>query len=519
VTALSLLVFSAASFAALGPAGDAARCAPVPIYEGGAPRGGVCPADAPARGLVVVDLRDDWVPLPIADTPYAEAWVALANERFDVEGLGRRAASDRYLEVWGIPPSLSILRARLEDAARHACDDAIDDGALLASAPAPGQRAPRDVVRVAQAHLACAGLLDGRRAGGRLDAATARALALFQRREALLSPPGALDEDTRARLAASSRARDFAALERALIERVVEAAGLLEDGSAHWDAWARGAPDVVEPAARAALVALGLDDEGVAAERLRALPPFAAVALRVPAYHDPNMDLFAEIELGEPIDDDQAGGRDAPTFSLYARVGGAPLRLVSWPTTQGGPQREKVRDDVRVVDKSSPEGAFVWRALWAAPSWYPPPTTPDDELVLRVRGGVVVNDETIGPSYRSAYGLAMLPHELVRVERDGDVVTVDTAVRTHGTGNPLSVVEAGPSHGCHRLLPRDALRLANFLLRHRAHGVPVQNTQAMSRDLEVRGARLHLERRSRGTVIPFDEPIPIEVRAMCRVSG
>ena len=231
------------------------------------------------------------------------------------------------------------------------------------------------------------------------------------------------------------------------------------------------------------------------------------------------MDLFAEIDLDERAPGTQASvHRATPTFTLFTRVEGTALPLVVWPTTLGGASRQKQGDDIVKVDKESPAGHFFWRALWAAPAWFPPPTTPDDELVLRTPKGLVVNDETLGPSYRSAFGLVMLPHESVRVGKDGDVVTHDTSVRTHGTGNPLSVVQAGPSHGCHRLLPRDALRLAGFLLHHRNHGVPTQNGQVYSRVLRVRGQKLTTERHSRGTVISFDPPIEIEVLDTCRTS-
>jgi hypothetical protein len=69
-------------------------------------------------------------------------------------------------------------------------------------------------------------------ADGVFGGATERALATFQRKEAVLSEPGVLDDDTRLRLVQPSRVRDVQAVLRALRERVADAAGLIEDGSA-----------------------------------------------------------------------------------------------------------------------------------------------------------------------------------------------------------------------------------------------------------------------------------------------
>jgi hypothetical protein len=69
---------------------------------------------------------------PVLDTPdYHATYVALANERFDQAGAdAAMAADDRYLELYGVFPSLSILRTRFAGDERHACHDAVDDSAL-----------------------------------------------------------------------------------------------------------------------------------------------------------------------------------------------------------------------------------------------------------------------------------------------------------------------------------------------------------------------------------------------------
>src|SRR5262249_49051185 len=90
-----------------------------------------------AAGLLDVDLSDGWAPFILQDgdgadakpNAYRETFVGLANDRLDADGDEARPGEHNYLEVFGIPPSLSVLAARVEgDAApaREACVDAVD---------------------------------------------------------------------------------------------------------------------------------------------------------------------------------------------------------------------------------------------------------------------------------------------------------------------------------------------------------------------------------------------------------
>jgi hypothetical protein len=208
-----------------------------PILELGVVVGAICPAAA--AGLTIVELGDAWVPLILQDTPYHPTWVALADERFDVEGAGPRAAADRYLEQWGIQPNFSVLARRLDDAPRHACDALVRNEALAelrvdlrSSRPRPKKKGGDDAVNALQGHLVCEGLLAAAQADGTFNAATARALSLWQRKEVLPGIPGVLDDEGRTRLLLPSQTRDLLAVLRSLRERVADAAGLIEDGSA-----------------------------------------------------------------------------------------------------------------------------------------------------------------------------------------------------------------------------------------------------------------------------------------------
>ena len=100
-------------------------------------------ADAHAGGLLDVDLGDNWAPFILQDgdgadakpNAYRETFVGLANDEIEAEGEASRAGEHNYLEAFGIPPTLSVLAARMEaDAApaREACIDAVDRPGLEA---------------------------------------------------------------------------------------------------------------------------------------------------------------------------------------------------------------------------------------------------------------------------------------------------------------------------------------------------------------------------------------------------
>ncbi len=95
---------------------------------------------ARAAGLLDVDLTDGWAPFIFQDTSgadgddtkpnaYRATFVALANDRVDPEGRSPHRGEHNYLEVFGIPPTLSVLATRVEEdlqPARRACFDGLD---------------------------------------------------------------------------------------------------------------------------------------------------------------------------------------------------------------------------------------------------------------------------------------------------------------------------------------------------------------------------------------------------------
>ncbi|HVV85217.1 MAG TPA: hypothetical protein VHE35_19280 [Kofleriaceae bacterium] len=385
----------------------------------------------------------------------------------------------------------------------------------------------------AQAHLRCDGLLEEGEPAGQLGWRTAAGLLVFEKRN-LLVPRGRLDAPTRELLREDSRQRDYRGALRVLRERVVAATGLIEDGSAgegsrpvlglaldppgfsHVVGHAPlpdAAPDLISLATEAAARALGWTSPQAALRAMRSLPARVAIPLPAPPpYHAPHMELAAEIDRGDVWYDPRPIERKLErraALILYAIVDGKRVPLVRWPTTIGGWEHEKVGPGVRDRWKESPVGPRVWRQMVIAPTWLPPDTTPDRELVRHLGGDrYVLFRELFGPSYRSAYGLLMLIHEREAVRRS--VVTyADQGVRVHGSGTISSIAE-GHSHGCHRLLPPLAIRLGDFLLAHRNH---VRRGQQAT--LYVRTVRWHgtfpVKVTTRGYLVELTPPVPVEV--------
>jgi hypothetical protein len=195
---------------------------------------------------------------------------------------------------------------------------------------------------------------------------------------------------------------------------------------------------------------------------------------------------------------------------LYARREGREEALVRWSTTIGGWQPERSRGGgVGMRYKPSDVGPRVWRDVIAAPAWFPPPSTPDEELVRRRGRDWVLRRRLFGPGYASAYGMVMLVHHEERRQRD-EVRLVDHGIRTHGSVSYRSILR-GQSHGCHRLFNHLALRLAGFLLAHRDYAVEGDLPARYVRLVRHRGRRFRFTLESRGFARRLDPPVPVEV--------
>jgi hypothetical protein len=258
-------------------------------------------AAAKAHGLALVDLSDGWAPSLFADgvapdggvlqNRYRATFVGLANDRTDGDGQPLREGERNFLEPYGIPPSLSVLRRRFLQSGSATCWAGIDGARLLAVDQIPvfgaeterkerereTARASRlEAARVAagvesleqldfsalpalqkelaahkralaeraafteaEKRLMCEGLLDGsKHAAGRYDTLMRFAMLAFQQKN-LIMAQGDITRGTLEALARPALASDLLALQRTLAERVADAGGFIEDGSEP------GVPDLI----------------------------------------------------------------------------------------------------------------------------------------------------------------------------------------------------------------------------------------------------------------------------------
>ena len=269
---------------------------PVPLWEHGQVQRQVDAATAAERGYLVLDLGESWAPYLFSDgasvsgsplpNAYRSTFLALARGEFPEDLHGERAKHDKYLELYGIPPTLSVLRERMLATARLSCTESLDLTPLqsfaglvtYADQPTAKKEAARfdaarsrslelvqaqavsapeqldtskltkkDAAHVAlytqrlpqvralealQARLKCEGYLSGRGKiiPGVMDWATHESLAEYERRHRVYSF-GYLGRDSLAPLRQAPLSVDRDAVLRVLTERAVHAAAVLEDGS------------------------------------------------------------------------------------------------------------------------------------------------------------------------------------------------------------------------------------------------------------------------------------------------
>jgi hypothetical protein len=564
------------------------------VLEAGVEHGFVCPADAEAHKLTIVDLGDAWTPSLFAAQPdgtapsYRAQYLALASEH-NANGTPL-AGEDALGELYGVLPSLAIVRARLADEPRHFCHAFIDsdpierlawpyaqddkdavriadqrraelqvllererarrdlpDLAALAQIPALADTYARwnkladqhDGIVAAQKHYVCEGFLAEADADGSMTWRTGNATELFQRRNFLM-PNERLDAETRAALVLDSREQDFRLALRILRERVVDATGVIEDGTASSGPQpilgrmldpgpmraARGgeqplpdgASDLVSAMTEAAARQIGWIGPAETRAFLARYPHGIRVAIALPpppAYHAPHMDLFAEIDRGDVWYDETPVERHIahrPTLILYVNDEGTKRPLIRWPTTIGGWADQRTASGMLLRRwKESEVGPRVWRDLYAAPTWLAPPTTPDRDLVTNLYNGHhALKKGVLGPGPHAAYGMTLLVHHQVMKRKDGTERFDDNGIGTHGSASVTSIVN-GTSHGCHRLYNQLAVRLADFLLRHREHIVHGEQPANYRRVVSYRNETFVANITTRGFLYEMTPPVPVNV--------
>jgi hypothetical protein len=610
---------------------------------------------ARAAGLLDVDLGDEWAPFIFSEGDpgaepkpnfYRPTFIALANNRTTPDELffesaeGQRAVlaaanvpprkkkdpvtpeekkaldaarrmlrgerERNFLEVYGIPPTVGVLRAQVEADRGRDCYGEVDLPALAAftgnvsyltrerakrdfdqaqadaawaekmqgtpdagimptstvplapgarPAPAPSAadakiaarleryrqgQARLKAIRAVQARLICEGLLSRSRiTDGMFDLATHEALADWERKNDVFGW-GFLGGETLELLQKSPLALHFETWKRLLAERLADAAGILEDGSVqkgkkpltYKDAAGveHPIPDLLGEHLQALLAATHVDTPEALADFLAALGPQGTAYLHVafpapplPPYYGPQMDLFAEIDRGDiwydfPWD---AKGKPIeqrrihyPSFTLYVNWQKQKIPLARWRTTIGS-WRSELHTDGKVYYKykNSDVGPRIWKNIVAAPVWIPPDGTPAKDLLTRkvfdrnVGPVSVVNTDVMGPGFQSAYGLVMAIH--LKEQPGGGLF--DNQIRTHGSVDYTSIARRF-SHGCHRLVNNRAVRLYDFVLRHRAFArqgnVPLGH---MKKVLTVDDKEYEYELNTRGYYYELTPPVPVNV--------
>ena len=119
-------------------------------------RSGSTPPRAEANGYTLIDLSDDYTPYIFAEQQdatgkplpnrYRRVFIGLANDQVDEDGQPLAPGEKNYLELYGVFPSMSVLRARFLDDGGRTCLDENARAALEAvqavSYIAAGGRAP-----------------------------------------------------------------------------------------------------------------------------------------------------------------------------------------------------------------------------------------------------------------------------------------------------------------------------------------------------------------------------------------
>ena len=557
---------------------------------------------ATRSGYTVVDFSDDFVPFIFAEhlsadgqplqNRYRRVYEGLANDTLDEDGEPLPAGTKNYLELYGIPPSLSVLRERFLADEHHACHANIDQQKLemvetvtyvapdkmkaeavkmdrlrrelddaraklkatslvdlaekdptLAPKVKAYERRQSEQVALSEVEkrLTCEGMWPKgvKHQTGVYDEAIRLAVRRFQQKN-MVYEGNYLRAKTMDALARPPIENDHQALLRVLRERVVAAAGILEDGTTDGkngpptftDKAGKTQPlrNLVEEFSQAFVTQAGLDtpEKALAFFKRHPAQDFKRmqVATRLPAlpeYYGPDMDLSIVIDRGEVWYDlpwDSKGTRHPqprkryPSFHVNLKYLGQKIPLARWRTTVGGWRAEQASDGYEYFRyKGSDVGPRVIRNIVAGPVWIAPESTPIRALVkMKSVNGAwqrAVNYDELGPGYLSAYGL--VAGYFVVPGKNGKP-DWDNGIRAHGSSDYLSIYSSeGFSHGCHRLPNHLAIRLYSFILRHRTIRVLGDQGMGFARQFLQGEDVFEIRLPSRGFQYQLEPPLPVDV--------
>src|SRR5262245_12882049 len=405
---------------------------------------------AEGAGYTLLDLSDDWTPFIFTEQTSAEGqplsnryrriFLGLANDELDEDGEPLEPGAKNYLELYGIPPSLGVLRARFVQDEQHPCHDQESADAIDAVetvtyvAPADLKKDERRLAKIREevekarkkAHLAtldelaekqpafapkvktlarraaekpamaaverrltCEGLLGTgkiKHTEGIYDDAMRLAVRKFQQKH-MIYEANYLRRKTVDALARPLIDNDYDDLTRVLRERVVAAASILEDGSV------KQSRNLVDEYLKAALDQLQLTDGATALAFFKRHPATEFKRFRVaiklpprPDYYSDNMDLSIVVDRGDvwyEVPFDASGHykpqprKKYPSLTVYTKVGGKLTALARWRTTIGGWRAEQATNGYEYFRyKQSDVGQRVIRNVVSGPVWIAPASTP-----------------------------------------------------------------------------------------------------------------------------------------------
>jgi hypothetical protein len=270
---------------------------PVPLWEHGRSERNIDAATSGRNRELIYDLGEVWTPYLFSEgepavpgkavsSAYRPTYLALARGEFPDDLHGERAKDDKYLELYGILPTLHVVRARMRATAKLSCTKDLDlaplqsfDGvATYTSNPVArrdvktyayvkahtldimqqqGVATPEEIdttglsnrdrdsvtrylamtparlaIEALQQRLKCEGYYagKGKYLKGVIDWATHEALAEFERRHRVYSW-GFIGKDSQVPLRMPPMEAEREAVLRVLVERAMHTAGVIEDGS------------------------------------------------------------------------------------------------------------------------------------------------------------------------------------------------------------------------------------------------------------------------------------------------
>jgi hypothetical protein len=558
--------------------------------------------DARSKGYDIIDLRDQWTPYIFKthknpegeqlEHAYREIFVNLANDKGNNQGQPIGDDEYNFLEVFGIPPSFNVLWHRVNREINDACYREVDYEKIQASksirfgskssqrryrkrvkrAESVVERAMNkyvvdsyeDLLKVApkyksevkelrkyQTQIEAIRNIEKRltcdlhnhpryhHKEERLDQGLRLAIRRFQRKHKLYEYAN-LKSDSIDALATPAHVSNFNSFRRAVTERIIEVAGILEDGTVNRkgtlktylgkDGQRHEVRNLIKEFTDASLTQLNLDDPYKVREFFKRHEKEDFKWMRVgvhfpdkPEYYSKHMDFSIVVDRGDIWYDPpfNAKGkkikqrrRRLPKFKLYTTYNDERVQLIHWPTTIGGWRTEIAKNGhVYYKYKNSDVGSRVIRNIISGPVWVPPKSTPLKSLAKRRyingRAQNVVNYEEMGPGYLSAYGL--VAGYFVIPGRNGRA-DYDKGIRAHGSSDFMSILSPERfSHGCHRLKNDHAVRLYSFILQHRNRIVHGDQKIRHEREFLHREEVFQVRVLTRGYKYELQPPIPVEV--------